>query len=88
MLHAVVNKSWKQHLIKQQLHGYLRHIKKAVQAMLGTAGEAMTVSYEHPLPLVTQQNFTLISSVWTKSEMTNRNGWWVSSKEIHAVDMP
>ena len=41
---VVLNKSWKQHLKKQQLYGHLPPISQIIQDeqdMLGTAGEAM-----------------------------------------------
>ena len=45
--HAVLNKSWKQHLTKQHLYGHLPPIKQTIQVRqdtLGTAEEAETNS--------------------------------------------
>ena len=40
MLRAILNKSWRQHLTKQQLYGHLPPITKTIKVKLDTAGEA------------------------------------------------
>ena len=65
MLRTILNKSWRQHLTKQQLYGHLPPITKTIKAepdMRDTAGEVGTL---------------LISDLllWTSSHGREKTGW-------------
>ena len=64
MLHAILNKSWKQHSTKQQLYNYSCPISQTIQVteqdILDTTGEAETSSYVMDVLWTTTDGHTIV----------------------------